>query len=315
MPLFATQRRARLIPSPLRLAAAGLLALASVCVPGVAPALAARAPAAASTAAPQLLRVQNGLVQENEVAVANGAQALADAITRATGRRTLWVAHDAIGSALAAQPADYAFVKPPSASAKLLAKGWQLVAVAVPPLGFGVDFIAQPCPGQAAAVLLGGPTLSTLGVATDAAARCVPVRDVWNAPMAVLLAPAKGSLVDKVAAKLWLQHASKLPPTVHVQYQNAVTDFMQVTHAAVIGVVTPLVSAKWRAGGGVVLAHQEMPFWTVLAAPTVAPEQVDKVRSALLSADAKPMDHALHVAGWVAGDPQVYADFMRWLAH
>lgn len=272
------------------------------------------APAPAATGATQLLRVQNGLVQENEVAVANGAQALADAITHATGKRTLWVAHDAIGPALAAQPADYAFVKPPSASAKLLAKGWHLVAVAQAPQGFGVDFIAQPCPGHGAEVLLGGPTLSTLGVATSAPAACVSLRDVWSAPAAVLLAPARGSLVDKVAAKLWLQHASKLPPTVHVQYQNAVTDFMQVTHAAVIGVVTPLVSAKWRAAGGVVLAHQEMPFWTVLAAPSVGADQVAKVRAALLSPEARPMDRALHVAGWVAGDPQVYADFMHWLA-
>ncbi len=305
--LFVTPRRARAHAPWLRPVLAGLLACAVF-------AGARAAPAPAAGTGSQLLRVQNGLVQENEVAVANGAQALADVITHATGKRTLWVAHDAVGSALAAQPADYAFVKPPSASAKLLAKGWHLLAVAQAPHGFGVDFIAQPCPGHAAEVLLGGPTLSTLGVAASGPAKCVSLRDVWSAPGAVLLAPAKGSVVDKVAAKLWLQHASKLPPTVHVQYQNAVTDFMQVTHAAVIGVVTPLVSAKWRAAGGVVLAHQEMPFWTVLAAPSVSADQVAKVRAALLSPQARPLDRVLHVAGWVAGDPQAYADFMHWLA-
>ena len=310
MPLFALQRRAR-THAPLSGLCRAVVAVLSCAALGAA---AHAAPAPAAGGATQLLRVQNGLVQENEVAVANGAQALADVISHATGKRTLWMAHDAVGATLAAQPADYAFVKPPSASAKLLAKGWHLVAVAQAPHGFGVDFIAQPCPGHAAEVLLGGPTLSTLGVATDAPAKCVSLRDVWTQPGAVLLAPAKGSLVDKVAAKLWLQHASKLPPTVHVQYQNAVTDFMRVTHAAVIGVVTPLVSAQWRATGGVVLAHQEMPFWTVLAAPSVGADQVSKVRAALLAPDARSMDRALHVAGWVAGDPQVYADFMHWLA-
>ncbi len=305
--LLHTPRRAR-APAPwLRPVLTGLLACAVFTG-------ASAAPAPTAAAGSQLLRVQNGLVQENEVAVANGAQALADAITHATGKRTLWVAHDAVGSALAAQAADYAFVKPPSASAKLLAKGWHLVAVAQAPQGFGVDFIAQPCPGHAAEVLLGGPTLSTLGVAASGPAKCVSLREVWSAPDAVLLAPAKGSVVDKVAAKLWLQHASKLPPTVHVQYQNAVTDFMQVTHAAVIGVVTPLVSAKWRAAGGVVLAHQEMPFWTVLAAPSVGADQVARVRAALLAPQARSLDRVLHVAGWVAGDPQTYADFVHWLA-
>ncbi len=303
----------RHLPLLLRCSLAGLLSLAAALL---APAQAAPAPAAmAATApgAPQLLRVQNGLVQENEVALADGAQRLADAIGRATGRRTLWVAHDALGPALAAQPAAWAFVKPPSLSANMLAKGWQLVAVALPPHGFGTDFIAQPCPGHADSVLLGGPTLSTLGIADSSPASCVAVRDVWKSPAAVLLAPAKGSLVDKVAAKMWLMHAPKLPPTVHVQYQNAVTDFMRVTHAAVIGVVTPLVSAQWRAHGGVVLAHQQMPFWTVLAAPDVPAAQVAKVRAALLAPDAQPLDRSLHVAGWESGNPQVYADFLRWL--
>ena len=305
MPLHATPRPAR--PQPISWRHA-LYALA------LGSALLASPVRAATPAAPLLLQVRNGLVQENEVALSNGAQALADTIDRATGRRTLWVAHDALGPTLARQQPDYAFVKPPSISARLLAKGWQLVAVALPPHGFGVDFIAQPCPGHAGQVLLGGPTLSTLGVAASAPASCVPAGQVWNSPAAVLLAPARGSLVDKVAAKLWRMHGRALPRTVHVQYQNAVTDFMQLSHAAVVGAVTPLVSAQWRAHGGVVLAHQEMPFWTLLAAPGVAPDQVAKVRAALLAPDSQAMNRTLHVAGWKPGDPQVYADFLHWLA-
>ena len=308
MPPTSPPRPARPRPPWLRRCLSGCAALAAALLPALA--AAATPPAAAGT---QLLRIQNGLVQENEVALADGAQALADTIGRATGQRTLWVAHDALGPALVQQPAAYALIKPPSISAKLLAKGWQLVAVALPPHGFGTDFIAQPCPGHPGSVLLGGPSLSTLGVSTSEPARCVPQSGVWTSGAAMLLVPAKGSLVDRVAAKMWRMHASKLPPTVHVQYQNAVTDFMRITHAAVIGVVTPLVSAQWRAQGGVVLAHQEMPFWTVLAAPSVAPQRVAAVRAALLASSASGLDRALHVAGWKAGDPQVYADFLHWL--
>ena len=43
------------------------------------------------------------------------------------------------------------------------------------------------------------------------------------------------------------------------------------------------------------------------------PKTAAALRAALLAPDARPMDHALHVAGWEPGDPQVYADFLRWL--
>lgn len=265
---------------------------------------------------PMLLAVENGLVQENAVEINNAAQALAETLGKAAGRKVLWQARYAHpGRAAAPQPgaaADFAFVKPPNQTAQMLAKGWQLLAVARAPVEFGVDFIAQPCPGKPGQVLLGGPTLTTLGIDSPTAA-CMPPAQVWNSPAAVLLTPGEGSLVDRVAGKLWLQHAPKLPATVHVAYQNAVTGFMQTTQAAVIGAVTPLVSKAWAAHGGVVLAHQAMPFWALLGAPGMPAPVAQKVRAALTDGNAAALNRALGVEGWDPGNPQTYADFARWL--
>ena len=264
-----------------------------------------------------LLGVQNGLANENQVAMDNAAQTLADVIGAAAGRKVIWEAHfsakDAAPQTSGSSHYDFAFVKPPNLTALLLTKGWKLVATAKDPVGFGTDLIAQPCPGKPGQVLLGGPGLSILGLSEAQPATCATSATVWNSPAAVLLIPAKGSLVDKMASKLWLQHASALPKIVHVGTQNAVTGLMQDMHAPAIGVVTPLVSKKWVAGGGVLLQHQPMPFWAVLAAPDTPPDMVGKVGAALLSPAADRANKALHIPGWNAGDPKPYIAFLQWL--
>ncbi len=273
------------------------------------------APAPASSTL--MLGIQNGLVQENAVALSNTAQELADVIGTAAGRKVIWESNyskaDAGKQAAEGSHFDFVFSKPPNLSAALLSKGWQLVATATSPVEFGTDFIAQPCPGKPGEVLLGGPTLAIFGLAHMPPATCVAEADVWKSPAALLLTPSKGSLVDKVSTKLWLQRAKTPPRTIYVDYQNAVTGFMQTTHAAVIGAVTPLVSKKWKAEGGIVLAHQAMPFWALLAAPGTPPATVDKVRAAMLGQASDRLNAMLHIPGWETGSPKPYAEFMQWL--
>lgn len=273
---------------------------------------------AASTGGNLSLGIQNGLVQENAVEVSSSAQGLADLIGGATGRKVIWEARysagDANQGAQSGPSYDFMFSKPPNLTAILLSKGWHLVAVAKPHVEFGTDFIAQPCPGKPGEVLLGGPTLAVLGVDHAPEATCVPADAIWKSPSAILLTPAKDSLVDKVAAKIWLQHSNTLPRVIHVQYQNAVTGFMQTTHAAVIGAVTPMVSKTWKAEGGVVLAHQPMPFWALLAAPGTSTETVDKVRAALIASGQDSfLSKGLHIRGWENGNPKAYAELIQWL--
>ena len=275
--------------------------------------------APAQTTTPLVLGVQNGRVQEDAVSVFNTAQLLANVIGTAAGRKVIWEANyakaDTLKQAQAGARFDFVFSKPPNLTATLLAEGWKLVAVAKSPVEFGTDLIAQPCPDKPGQVLLGGPTLVILGASEASThATCVPVADVWKSPSAVLLTASKGSLVDKMAQKIWLQHSGgKVPPIVYTQYQNAVTDLMASTHVAVIGTVTPLFSKQWQAHGGVILAHQAMPFWALLAAPDTSADTVDKVRSAFLDGSTRAIDKALHIPGWETGSPKPYAEFMHWL--
>jgi hypothetical protein len=282
--------------------------------------LAAESQAATATQQPQptlLLGMQNGLVKHDAVAVNNAAQALADFIGNAAGRRVTWEANYTLADA--SKPAgqgghfDFVFSRPPNLTGGLLIKGWQLVAVAQTSMEFGIDLIAQACPGKPGQVLLGGPTLEVMGVNDPAPFTCVPVAQVWKSPAAILLTPARGSLVETVARKMWLEHAASTPRMIDAKYQNAVSDFMRFTHACVIGAVTTYVSKNWEAEGGLVLAHQAMPFVAILAAPGTPADTVGKVRAALVGPDAAGVDKKLGLPGWKAGSPKPYVAFMQWL--
>lgn len=268
---------------------------------------------------PLVLGIQNGRVQQDAVSVFNTAKLLADFIGTAAGHKVIWETNftkaNADQSDEGGAHVDFVFSKPPNLTAMLLSKGWKLVVVAKSQVEFGTDLIAQACPGKPGQVLLGGPTLAILG-ASEASAHsvCVPMADVWKSSAAILLTASKGSLVDTTAQKMWREHSGgKIPPIVYTQYQNAVTSFMTSTHAAVIGSVTPIFSQQWKAKGGVIMAHQAMPFWAVLAAPGTAEDTVDKIRAAFLNGSPQAIDKALHIPGWEAGNPKPYAEFMQWL--
>jgi hypothetical protein len=288
-------------------------ALLSLVVATQAKVLAAATPAAA----PMLLGIQNGLVKENSVRTDNMFQALADLVGTAAGRKVIWEANVTAKQAAPSPQGhayDFVFSKPPNLTALLLSNGWQLVAVAKSPVEFGTDFIAQACPGKPGEVLLGGPSLSFLGIVQNIPQTCVKPADVWTSPAAVVLAPDKGSLVDQMAQRMWRERSGGKPGQfIYAHYQNAVTNFMQFTHAAVIGAVTPLVSKKWKADGGMVLAHQPMPFWAMLAAPTTSAAAVDKVRASLLGSGSSGVNKMLNIPGWETGDPKPYAALMLWL--
>lgn len=270
--------------------------------------------AASAAAAPLRMGVNNGLANATQVAMDNASQALADVVSNATGQKVLWSAHFTVKTAQdkpGTVSDDFAFVKPPVLTAKLLAQGWQLVAVAQDTIGFGTDLIAPACPGKPGEVQIGGPGLSVLQLPTNIPETCMPVAKVWTAPNAVLLSPAAGSPVDRMAIKMWKRHAPTLPQVVHVKTQNAVTGLMQEMGVKAVGVVTPLVSKQWVAHGGVLLDHEPMPFWAMIAAPDTPPALVAKVRAALLSPASAEANKALHIPGWETGDPATYAAFLK----
>jgi hypothetical protein len=265
---------------------------------------------------PLLMGFQFGLNSENHQILNVIGQSLSDVVGSAVNRKVLWEPNFNLKSAETKTDAaqySFAFVKPPNLTAALLAKGWQLVASGKDTMHFGTDLIAQKCPQEPGKILIGGSTLSILGLSTSAPQVCVTPDQVWTSPSAVLLAPQEGSLVDLIAQKLWREHAKQLPRTVHVKTQNAVTGLMRDMHVAAIGVVTPVVSKKWLQDGGVLLQHQPMPMWAVLAAPGVSADAVSKVRADLLGPASERANRALGITGWEVGSPKAYADFLKWL--
>lgn len=265
-----------------------------------------------------LLGLNFGLAVGNQQEQYVAAQKLTSLVGSAVQRKVIWESGFNLAKLQTAgrdgtPPYRFAFVKPPNLTAALLAKGWHLVAVGQNTLHFGTDLIAQSCPGQAGKVLLGGSSLSILGMSALPPQVCVPADRVWRSPSAIMLAPKQGSLVDLVAQKIWREQGGSLPRISRVKTQNAVISLMRDMHVAAVGVVTPVVAKAWAAQGGVVLAHRPMPFWALVAAPDVPQQQVQAVRSALLGASASEVNHALRIPGWEAGDPQQYADFLKWL--
>lgn len=269
-----------------------------------------------ATTAPQLvLGINNGVRYGNQIHIQAIGVPFAQLLSKATQQNVIWDgSFDASSAQAHGSRFAFAFVKPPSLTAQLLAKGWHLVAVASDPDGFGTDLIAQPCPGKPGQVALGGQNLAVLGLSRQVPSTCVPVAQVWTSPSAVLLSP-ENSLVEQVGEKVWRTHNGKGPQLqARVRSQDAVVGLMEQMHTAVVGAVNSVFGKQWQAKGGVLLQHQPMPFWAVIAAPDTPAEQIAAVRAALMDTSAAaPLNRVIGIKGWESGDPKRYADFLKWL--
>jgi hypothetical protein len=289
-----------------------LLALC-LCLPGSANA----APSAANKAAlaaEAVLGINNGLLYGNQMEVQSIGAPFAELLGKATGQKMIWDgSFDAKTAQTGSGSFQFAFIKPPNQTALLLAKGWKLVAVAKDSIGFGTDLVALPCPGKPGEIALGGQSLAVLGLTKQVPATCVPVAQVWTSPSAVILS-VENSLVEHVGKKMWKEHnAHAAPIQAQVKSQDAVVGLMEQMHTAVIGAVTPVFSKQLTARGGVLLQHQPMPFWALIAAPNTPAGQIDAARAALLGASAERLNRTLKITGWEVGSPKAYADFLKWI--
>lgn len=309
------------LSSPYRSIIAGLAtrsigaALLALSCGMLSPVIAAPIATATVKSAPLILGINNGLLYGNQMEVQSIGIPFADLLEKATGQKVIWNGAFDAKTAQNDKPGesfDFAFLKPPTLTAQLLTKGWHLVAVAKDPLGFGTDLIAQACPGKPGQIALGGESLAILALNKQFPATCVPADKVWSSSSAVLLS-VESSLVEQVGRKLWKTHSAVLPEMAQVRSQDAVVGLMQDMHVAVIGAVTPVFSKKWVANGGVLLQHQPMPFWAVVAAPGTSPDQINAVRAALTSSASDRLDRVLKIPGWEVGSPKTYADFLQWL--
>lgn len=235
--------------------------------------LAQAAPAAHrdGAAAPALhLGLQMGLLGGSAAQTFALGQYLGDILGGALNRPVTWVVQTPQQTRTTPQP--LMFIRPPDMTADLLAKGWKLVAVARGQAHFGVDLIASPCAGQPGKVQLGGSKTALLGVHTSLVPVCVDPSQVWTSPAAVLLTPQRGSLVERVARKMWHRHTAGAPVLAHAGTQEGVIGLMRDMHVPTVGVVTPTISGQWQAESGVVLVWYQTasPVAAVIAAATLA---------------------------------------------
>jgi len=268
-----------------------------------------------SEQAPLHLGLQMGLFGGSSAQTFAIGHNLSDILGKALNRPALWMAQTPEQTRTA--PQTFLFIRPPDLTAALLAKGWKLIAVTKSDARFGADLIAQPCPAQHGNILLGGPKMALLGLQSTETPVCVAPQSVWTAPAAVLLTPKPGSLVERVALKLWRQHTPRLPQVAHPGTQGGVVGLMREMQIPAIGAVTPLIAQKWQAQGGIVLARVQttLPLGALVAAPTVSDTDVAAVRTAFLNAPSNAvLAKTLQVTGWEAGQPQDYAKLLKFLA-
>lgn len=264
---------------------------------------------------PLHLGLQMGLFGGSSAQVFAFGQSLSNTLNSALKRPVIW----AIQTAQQPQAASlsFMFIRPPDMTAALLSKGWKLVAVTKGDAHFGVDLIAQPCPAQHGNILLGGPKMALLGLQSTGVPVCIDPRQAWTSPAAVLLTPKAGSLVERVAIKLWQQHNPRLPQMAHPGTQEGVVALMRDMQIPAIGAVTPLIARKWQAQGGMIVAQMQttLPLGALVAAPTVSDTDVAAVRTAFLDAPSNAvLAKTLQVTGWETGQPQDFAKLLKFLA-
>ena len=85
-----------------------------------------------------------------------------------------------------------------------------------------------------------------------------------------------------------------------------------------VGVVAPMLAKSWEKSGGTVLFRSKtVPFWAVIASPSVSQADVARMRAALLeldkSEDGQKVLKRIGVKNFVAGNPKDYIDMLTWI--
>lgn len=72
-----------------------------------------------------------------------------------------------------------------------------------------------------------------------------------------------------------------------------------------------------KAGHRSVWQSGKLPYWSIIGSPKLKPEQIVKIRAALIALDqseaGKPMLEKIGVKSFVAGNQQAYLDMLKWV--
>lgn len=103
----------------------------------------------------------------------------------------------------------------------------------------------------------------------------------------------------------------------YVRLQEAVV-YMVAQHFADVGAVNPVLARKWaQKGGSILLKSKDLPLWSIIASPNMSPNDVAKVRQALIglsdSEEGKKILARMGIKGFVVKSPQDYLDMLKWM--
>ena len=141
-----------------------------------------------------------------------------------------------------------------------------------------------------------------------------PIKTLADIGKATVVMPDELAATTAVArAELRLQKVTQAK-VQHVKYQEMVA--MEIESGlGQVGVVNPTVARKWTEQGGRVLAEtQPVVNWSLLAAPGVAADMVEKLRHALLAMNTQHVDvlAQLGVKAWALAERKDYLDLLAY---
>ncbi|HSV44263.1 MAG TPA: PhnD/SsuA/transferrin family substrate-binding protein [Ramlibacter sp.] len=148
-------------------------------------------------------------------------------------------------------------------------------------------------PYKAAFIVAKDSPIKTLADASKAKAKII-MPDAFAATTAVARAELRRQNVGEIEI-------------VHTKFQEAVAQQIKNGFGQV-GVVNPTTARKWVEEGGRVLAEtQPVVNWSLLASPTLAHDEVQRLREALMAMNSQPtLMNGLGVKEWALADKKDY---------
>lgn len=131
--------------------------------------------------------------------------------------------------------------------------------------------------------------------------------------------PARQSLIAQ-AALATLRDLGIDPAKQNIHFarlQEAVVYMVQQNFVDV-GAVNPPLSRAWvKKGGHILTESKNLPLWSIIASPNMKPDQVTKVRQALLTmgdTDAgKKVLAQIGIKGFIRGNANDYLNMLKWM--
>ncbi|MDA8092486.1 MAG: PhnD/SsuA/transferrin family substrate-binding protein [Betaproteobacteria bacterium] len=131
--------------------------------------------------------------------------------------------------------------------------------------------------------------------------------------------PDRNTMIAQVALAT-LRDMRINPATQNILYAHyqAALPYIIKNHFADVAAVGPFPARKWlKSGGRVLFKAKPLPFWSVLASPSLPAADVQKLREALLKLNDSDVGRKIlarmKVASFVPGNEQAYLNMLKWM--